>query len=370
MSISRCVEAGIGAVVTKSIVDYRRSDMPYIPRRAFRHPGGQWSIQGSFASETLTLDEGVALLREIGEQTTVPVIASVGVPGGPADRTVNACCRLAEQGASMIHLDLFYMPQPRATDCALDEVRALLESLKKCCPLPIAIKLNLDYPAHLISAFLSPRIVDAVFLLDSIRVPPPLDNTGFPSIPNLTGGFECSLFGSWQKPLTMQYTRVISTSTNIQICAGGGLQNASDILDALALGASTVQFATQIMIHGSDWIARTTANLARALSERGYDSLDQYRAAMRSQNNGIAPERATPVRAIIDSGTCIDCDVCTRLMFCSFIGYGDGGRPTISSDCYGCGFCIPLCPTQPKAIHLTPEVGKLTVQAEILQRSI
>ena len=353
-SIARCIEAGIGAIVTKSIVDYRREDVPYIPRRALRNGGGQWSIQGSFASETLTLAEGISLLQGMGGQTGIPVIASVGVLGGPPSQTVNACCRLAEQGASMIHLDLFYTPQPRATDSALLEIKVLLEQLKLHCHIPIAIKLNLDYPAHLMSEFLSSGIVDALFVLDSIRVPPPLDDKGYPSIPNLTGAFECSLFGSWQKPLTMQYISVLAASIETQICAGGGLQNAVDVLDAIALGASTVQFATPIMIHGADWIKKTTNGIVDILSERGFNSIDQYRETMKAQRRAATSESVTPVRAIIDSALCIKCDVCTTLMFCSFIAHDHVGMPTIDADCYGCGFCVPLCPTSPKAIQLIP----------------
>lgn len=354
-AIVQCARAGVGAVVTKSAIDYSRDAvLSSIPRRTLRHPGGQWSIQGSFGSETLTLEDALALHRALRSEVDVPIISSVGYLGGDAEKTVEACCRLSEAGASMIHLDLFYTSHPRTSDAALAALLELFRTLKRTCPLPITAKLNLDYPAQLMAHFEGLNALDGVFLLDSVRTPVLRDEHGVGAIPNLVGATECSLFGSWQKPLTLQYTRLLSEAVRPDICAGGGLQNATDILHVLELGASAAQFATPIMVHGARWITRTNDDLRALLAARGFASLQEFTASAKRRRDAAEVERVVPVRAEVDHDNCTKCDVCTRLMFCDFIRGEPGQVPRISDACTGCGFCVPLCPTSPKSIRLVP----------------
>ena len=361
-AIVQCAKAGVGAIVTKSAVDYRRADVPSSPRRTLRHPNGQWSIQGSFGSETLTLQEALVLHRAVRLEVDIPIISSVGYLGGDPQMTVELCCRLAEAGSSMIHLDLFYTPHPRASDAALAALRELVLTLKRSCPLPITAKLNLDYPAHLMADHGALEALDGVFLLDSVRTPIARDDRGFGTIPNLAGAAECSLFGTWQKPLTLQYTRVLAKATSKDICSGGGLQNAVDILQAIELGAAATQFATPIMVHGARWISRTNDELREQLAKRGFKSLREFKASTLLPPVNTEVEQVVPVRAEVDPETCIKCDVCTRLMFCGFIDGKPGELPEISKECTGCGFCVPLCPTRPKSIRLVPTATAFAVQ--------
>lgn len=353
-AIRRCADAGIGAVVTKSIVDYARTDWIHVPRRAMRHANGQWSIQGSFSSETLMLREGLDLFDALGGRVDIPVIASVGVLGNDAASTAASCRRLQDAGAAMIHLDLFYLPHPRASTAAPSALEQTFGAVREACAIPVTAKLNLDLPAHLVAQHLDATMLDGLFVLDSIRVPTPLDDRGDCAIPYLAGAIECSLFGPWQKPQTLQYTKVLSKRTTLPSCTGGGLQNAADILESIAWGATAAQFATQLMIHGAPWITKTTRALETALRERGHTSIEAFRAAARTTPRPA--ETAMPVRAVIHGEDCTDCGVCARLMFCSHISQRSGELPAIGDAFYGCGcgFCAPLCPSTPRAIRMVP----------------
>lgn len=351
-AIVACARAGIGAVVTKSIADYHRADWPDVPRRTRKDRRGLW-IQGSFASETLTLQEGVTLIKRSRDAVDIPLIASVGVLNPEGTQALEVAHRLVEAGADMIHLDLFYLPQPRANDATITALVTLFEQAARTLTVPFAPKLNLDLPADLIARALQKSGLPAVFLLDSIRVPIPLLSTADPALPNFGGGLECSLFGAWQKPISLQYTRVLADAGYQSICAGGGLSNADDIIEAIMLGATTVQVATPIMTHGTDWIRRTTDGLLKGIAERGVENTARLRGAALTQRNRAMPEHATPVRAVIDPDVCKPCPVCTKLTFCPFIGKGLDGMPSIATACYGCGFCEPYCP-QPGAIKMVP----------------
>ncbi len=346
-SIQRCADAGIGAVITKSIADYDRSAVSCHPRRALFKQKSSWEIQGSFGSETMTMKDGAALVSSASAHAGVPIIASVAVADWHIGKTRDTCGALAHCGAAMIHLDLFYLPQPRADAENLQRLADLVKLIRADLAIPVGIKLNLDLPAHLMGQFVRANAIDGIFLLDSLRVP------ADPAIPNLQDAIECSSFGAWQKPLTLQYTRVLADEAAVPLCAGGGLRNADDIVEALSLGATTVQFASQIMTQGVDWITKTNHALLRKLDESGVRSIAHLGKRFVAPKDR-ADESVSPVRAVVDADACIRCGVCVKLEFCSFIEGDSLGLPTISPDCVGCAFCEPLCPTEPRAIRLIP----------------
>lgn len=351
-AIIACAQAGVGAVVTKSIVDYARCDWPDIPRRVRRDRRGLW-IQGSFASETLTIPEGIAITRGARDAVDLPIIASIGVLDPRDDSAIETALRLVDAGANMVHFDLFYLPQPRSSDETIEALRSLFQRARNELSVPFGPKLNTDIPVHRFAMAFAPTEFDSVFVLDSIRVPPPLKPDGAAAIDAWRGGLECSLFGEWQKPMTLQYTRVLAEAGMPAVCSGGGLRNAEDILEAIMLGATCTQIATQLIIQGYDWVRRTNDELAMLLAKHPLRSILNVRGLALTGRDREAPEHVLPVKAVVNESKCKPCGVCTELAFCPFISEKPNGIPVIDDACYGCGLCEILCP-QAGAINMEP----------------
>lgn len=346
-----CAKAGAGAVVTKSILDYDRADWPNIPRRVKRDQKRLW-IQGSFASETLTLAEGESMIADTRAASDIPIIASVGVLDPTCDASIETAARLVAAGADLIHFDLFYLSQPRCDDEMIEALVGLFALARAEISVNFGPKLNTDIPAHRFATAFDPATIDCVFLLDSIRVPPPLKPNGAPRISAWNGGLECSLFGGdWQKPITLQYARVLSDAGMPELCVGGGLRGGLDIVEAAMLGATTIQVATQLIIQGYDWISRTNEHLEQLLETYGVAEFADLRGLGLRVRDRNEPESVTPVRAVVDEEKCDPCGVCTKLAFCPFIDEQTSGVPIISDACYGCGLCEEFCP-QPGAIRM------------------
>lgn len=351
-AIVACARAGVGAVVTKSIVNYNRGDWPDIPRRVHRDRRGLW-IQGSFASETLTVAEGVAIARGARDATDIPIIASIGVLDPTDDSAIETALRLVEVGANMVHFDLFYLPQPRSSNEAIEALRSLFRRARNALPVPFGPKLNTDIPVYRFTTAFAPDEFDSLFVLDSIRVPPPLKPDGTAEIDAWRGGLECSLFGDWQKPVTLQYTRTLAEAGMPSICSGGGFRSAEDILEAIMLGATSTQVATQLIVQGYDWVRRTNDHLMKLLDEHQLGNIRDIMGLALATRDREAPEHVIPVRAVVDDNKCKPCGVCTKLVFCSFISEKPSGTPLIDNACYGCGLCEIYCP-QDGAIRMVP----------------
>lgn len=353
--IVRGAEAGAAAAITKTAADFDANAFPLGARRTRLDRRGLWALS-TFRRETLTLQEGVDLVSGAVQRARIPIIASVGALDMNPESWLPACLAMQEAGASMIQLDLFYVPHPRCSPESVGQLRALLDFLGPRVSIPLAPKLNIELPAHYAAQVLDGAPIGAVMAIDSVRVPPPVElKRGLRSLVEHAGNAgECSLFGPWQKPLTLQYTRTLAERLPLPICAGGGFMSGFDAVEAIAFGATAAQFATAIIQRGFGWIGKALKEMEACLNEAGYADVAEIR--------GLALERFTAdeslvdfgdVKATVDHDLCIMCGQCTDQVFCADI-HVVNGRIQVLDHCDGCGLCVAMCPTKPKALSLLP----------------
>lgn len=358
-SIARCADAGAAAVVTKTIAAFDEGLFPLGARRARLDKRGLWAMS-TFRRETLTLDAGIDLVRGVAQIADIPIIASVGALDMEPESWLSTCLALEEAGAKMLQLDLFYVPHPRCSPESISRLKSLLAVLTASVHVPIAPKLNIEIPAHYAVEILRDMPVPAVFGIDSIRVPPPLQllpgGRVISQILNSGNAGECSLFGPWQKPITLQYTRVLAEGTRIPICAGGGFMNGGDAIEAIMLGATAVQYATAIIQRGFSQIGVILREIQDNLDNLGYSTVEQIRGIALTQL--VADERGIAfgdMKAQVRHDLCILCEKCTTQVFCSDIVIADK-KVVVKEHCDGCGLCVEVCPTKPKALMVVPSL--------------
>jgi dihydroorotate dehydrogenase/Pyruvate/2-oxoacid:ferredoxin oxidoreductase delta subunit len=307
-----------------------------------------WALS-TFRREVLNLDAGVKLVAGAVRQAGIPIIASVAGLTMDPESWLPACLAVQAAGASMIQLDLFYMPQPR---CSPENVRRLLQLigfLANRLDIPVAPKLNLDLPAHYAAEILEGSPVTAIFAIDSVRVPAPLDpradmRSRFVHAPNAG---ECSLFGEWQKPITLQYAKTLAERVTYPLCVGGGLMTGTDAIEAIALGATTVQFATAIIQGGFGKIRSIISEMNQYLDSHCHADIAEVRGlALRRFIRDEHRIEFGHMKAKVNHNICIMCGRCTDQTFCSDIWVVDG-RVKVLDTCDGCGMCLSVCPTKP-----------------------
>lgn len=352
-SIIRCADAGVAAVVTKTLADFDHDEFRLGARRTYVDRRGMWALS-TFRRETLTLAEGLALVEGAAARVDIPVIASIGALTMEPDAWVTASRRAVDAGARMVQLDLFYSPQPRSSQANVEALTRLLDSVCESVDVPVVPKLNVDLPAHHAAELLGRTPVTAVFAIDSLRVPVPLDpRTGHrPLSENVPNAPEASLFGGWQKPVTLQYVRTLAERTSLEVGAGGGFSNGYDAVEAMLLGASTVQFATAIIRHGYKRIPMLLEQIESYMVDNGHTSIDDFRGAALST---FATEEYdldfVGAKAVVDHDLCTMCGHCTTLVFCPDVVISNS-RVEVLDHCDGCGLCVTVCPTQPRALRL------------------
>ncbi len=344
-NILKCAEAGIGAVITKTSADFNPDKYILGGRRTYVDNKGMW-IQGTFRRETLTIKQGTTLVSKSVKKVDIPIIASIGGLTLTPKDWLNSCLAMQDAGASMIQLDLFYVPQPRCAPENIDKLRTLIMELTSRVNIPIAPKMNTDIPAYYAAEILRNTGISAVFLIDSLRVPVPIDihREGASRIPHLAGASECSLFGEWQKPLTLQYTSILHHELKLPICAGGGLVNGWDAIEAMMWGANTVQFASAIIRHGYNQINKIRKQMVTFLhGKKNYSHINDI-VGIAHQYHWNKDESFRPVHASVNQNLCVNCGLCTRIVFCEDISLDENGQVKIGNSCDGCGLCTTVCP--------------------------
>lgn len=352
-SIIHCAEAGAAAVVTKTIANFDDQKYPLGARRTYVDKKGIWALS-TFRRETLTLEVGAKLISGSVRNTDIPIIASVGgLDMNPAS-WLATCLAVQDAGAKMIQLDLFYLPHPRCSPESIEKLLYLIKYLASHLEVPIAPKLNIELPAYYAAEILAGLPIAATFLIDSIRVPVPLDlmHGAKPLTHFVENAGECSLFGAWQKPITLQYTRTIAERLAVPICAGGGLMTGQDAVEAIMYGATTVQYATAIIQRGYRWIGNMLERIEKYLDKFGYSDINQIRGlALQQQELDETKIVFENVKATVNHELCIMCGLCTTQVFCQDI-HVTNLKIEVLPHCDGCGLCISVCPTAPKALSL------------------
>ena len=362
--IIECSRAGAGAIITKSIADYNESAHQMGARRAYLNSRGFWATS-TFRRETLSRSEGMGLIADAARQTSVPIIASITGTDLEVNHWLPTCLGAVNAGACAIQLDLFYLPQPICSAHSMEGLVDLLGTLAAEISVPVVPKLNIEIPAYLAAQLFPQSGIAGFSLLDSVRVPSPIDvdqrgasRYRFVQKPGMS-----SLFGEWQLPLAQHYTLILGRLTDLPLCAGGGLTSARDALELIMLGATTVQYATAVLVKGYEYVRKLVGDLDNLLIALGYDTiLDVQGISLKEQRTDA--EGATPLfetaKVAIDYTRCTKCGRCLDLAFCNAIAHqGDFIRIT-QSLCDGCGFCTYFCGAEALSLERVPKQTQAT----------
>lgn len=176
-----------------------------------------------------------------------------------------------------------------------------------------------------------------------------IDLETFEPLPSVNGmSTYGGLSGKAVKPIGLRAVSQIARSQSAPIMGIGGISNWRDALEYMAVGASSVQLCTEVMIRGYDIVQELINGTEEYLARKGFTSVTEVigQAIPKLTSHDELVKNAT-LTAVVDRESCIGCGKCVTA--CEDGGYQavrliDRKAQIDSTACDGCSLCTHVCP--------------------------
>jgi len=356
---ARAFEAGWAGAAFKTICSL---DIHEASPRFSAITGDNGSIIGFKNIEQLSdhsVAENMAIFRELKKNyPTKFILASLM---GQNEQEWEELSRLCEEnGADAVELN-FSCPNMAEGGLGSDigQVPELVErftaAAKRGCKIPVLAKLTPNVARMSPAAEAAKRGgADGIAAINTIKSITGINPHTYVSAPavhgmSAVGGYS----GNAVKPIALRFIAELGQNpalAGMHLSAMGGIENWSDALEFILLGAGSIQVTTAVMQYGYRIIDDLKAGLNYYLAEKGFRSVAEARGLALgsvSETTDVL-ERDTVIYPKFHREKCIGCGRCE--ISCADGGHqairlGEDRRPRLDAKkCVGCHLCVLVCP--------------------------
>jgi dihydroorotate dehydrogenase/Fe-S-cluster-containing hydrogenase component 2 len=371
--IRKCIDAGFGALVTKTastpwflrryprplykLVDYREnhSNSHYIPddytwmhreHNSVYHPlkfakiieqvadyarEKDCAIIGSFAARWMEEWEGIAIAYEKAGCTALEL---------------NFCCPFPPEGLTKnpeeAHIGIHFTRNP-------EEGAKVLRRLRNVVKIPMFAKLSPDGGdfGRMTKVFAEAGAAGVTMFANNKNLRVDIE-TGKPILYGPTAAT-----GPWAKAQTLRWLAEIAPNTGeMGIMGGRGASTWEDAVEFLMCGASAIQYCSSIIIRGVQSVRGLIAGLTEYMERRGYKDIARIQGAALKHiyKNQDLIDKVKALYAEVDLHKCVGCSRCTEV--CCFDAIKFFRKAIIKKEnCAGCSLCSQVCASHAIQMH-------------------
>jgi len=326
-SVRKVVDAGVGAVVTKTI-SVKPAKVPN-PNMAV---DGNLFLNSELWSEIpwqRWINNIFPSIKEMG----VPLIISMGYTSDDISFLAPKIANLADA----VELSTHYLgddPKPM-----LDAIKAA----KRYLDIPVWVKVSPNVrDVGLMARQAMEAGADAIVAINSLG--PGLSINIDKKLSRLGGqsGYGW-ISGSAIKPLAIRYIYEISKNVDIPVIGVGGISKAEDVVEMFMAGASAVQICTAAIIKGPKIFTKIIERLEKILDEYKYKNISDITGLFSDKEESEKiPNYTSPPN--IDLDICNLCERCIKSCVYGALSIVDEEIKLDSNTCAMCGLCATRCP--------------------------
>jgi len=165
-------------------------------------------------------------------------------------------------------------------------------------------------------------------------------------------------YAGWGGPWMLQYSLAwmakLYPVVKVPLSFTSGIWRWQDNISAIMAGATTVQSCTAILVKGFDVVKEWLDSINDWMDKKGYSSPDEIRGAVLENMISASeiPRHQPGVHAEVNEGECTGCGWCPKICLYDAITEDEDGIANIDPEkCDGCGMCWQVCPS--KAISIS-----------------
>lgn len=370
--IKDCVDAGFGAVVTKttstvwylqryprplySLLDYKKDkNKPYhTPDNYFwmhrEHNSCYPPLQFAKIIEQASpyaKEHNCAIIGNFSARTMEEWIEiAIAYENAGCDALeLNFCCPFPPEGLTKSELDLkvgmYYTQNPEEAVKVLKKIRSLVK-------IPVFVKMSPDGSNFTkIGKLFEEAEVDGLTMFANNKTVRVDIETGKP---NIYGGAPGT--GPGLKALSMRWVSELAAECDFAIMGNRGLTTWQDAIEFIMSGASAVQYCTPIMIRGLGYVQELLDGIEDFMDRKGYNSIADFKdmALKQMYTNQELVDNVKPLYAKVRSDKCIGCRRCLEVCWYDALAFGKKAG-VIKKNCAGCTLCSQVCPVDAIEMH-------------------
>ncbi|MDT4761748.1 dihydroorotate dehydrogenase-like protein [Sphaerochaeta sp. PS] len=285
-SLKKCEDAGVGAVVLKSIFEEQiegESDAAVDDSQEYLVHADAYGFMKNSSKER-AIDEHLTLLENAKKSLQIPVIASINCrENGSWIEYIN---RFIACGADAIELNHYIVAADRDVDGSAIEKNylSLVKAARKKVSIPLSLKMGSSFSSlsNLLLKF-DQLSIDGVVLFNRFYSPDiDTKNLSFTSAHMLSSEDEYAQ--------SLRWTALMSEELRYDICASTGIYTGETVVKQLLAGAKAVQLCSALMKHGLTRVSKITAEVSSWMDAHEFTQISDF-------NGQLAQERiADPSR--------------------------------------------------------------------------
>ena len=368
--MKRCVDAGCGGIIAKTVTDEVKMQHYVSPRFTVLHKKAWPHDFSNYSCEfyaTYTPAEWAEEMKEATEYCHAHDVVMVGSISGTTMESWDKLAReMAATGVDMLELNMG-CPHPRdlgyksgqELGSSPEAAAEVLKVVVNAVDIPVFVKLTPEAVSPLeMAKMMQSAGASGVTAINRF---PALDIDLESGRPLLHGSF-AGTGGPWMRPIMLKWVAKIAREVDIPISATNGIWEWEDVAKAIMCGASTVQTCTALMYSSRGYrkIGDFLKGLESFMERKGYATINEMKGVTLPQIlSWDVVDRETKAVSIVNAEKCTGCKICPNWCFYDAITLDEDGIATIDKNlCDGCGLCAALCPDDaiymegPKPIYL------------------
>ncbi len=266
-SMKRVIDAGAGAVTTKSIGP--------TPRKGYKNPSIIEISPGTFMNSVGLgnpgIDEFISEIKEI-KKHNIPLIVSVF--GSSNEEYLKVAAKAEDAGADVIEINIS-CPHAEVSSIGIDKhlTYKIVKFLKKTLVKPLFVKLNPNVTNIVEIALAAEKGgADGVVAINTLAALKIDVNTQRPILSHGSGG----LSGKAIHPIAIKKVYDLYKAVKIPIIGCGGIDSWQDIVEFFLAGASAVQIGTALY-KGTEIITEINHGITQYLKDNKYSSINDLK---------------------------------------------------------------------------------------------
>ncbi len=279
-TISQIVDAGIGAIVYRSLFEEQiQLESLQLEEELTEYEERNAEMTRLFPGlEHAGPKEHLFNLKKLKESVPVPVFASLNAIYEPS--WVEYARLLEETGADGLEINLYATPGYfEVSGNTIEEKQVhIVKSIKKAVKIPVSVKLSPFYTNTLNFIKKLDEVGTDGYVLFNKFFQPEID------IQEELFHYPWELTNAQDHQLALRYAGLLHGNIDAGICASRGIQNAEDVIRLLLAGADVVQIVSAIYKYQPGHIAKMLEELSAWMDQKGYKTIDEFKGKLARKN--------------------------------------------------------------------------------------